>query len=595
MHLRRCSQRKAGKEYCYWQLVESYRTERGPRQRIVAHLGDLSEAAREGVKAAAEHLNGAPSHHQKQLFDELEPEWTQVDTSRVRVEDMREFGAPWLGLEVLRKLELPEFLQSVLPADRAAVDWANMALVLVLARLCEPSSELHIAEHYFEHSGLSDLMGIPAYRVNDDRLYRTLDQLLPHKEALEHHLKERMGQLFDIDYDLLLYDMTSTYFEGSCARNPQAKRGYSRDHRPDCKQVTIALVVTRDGLPLGYQVFDGNRADVTTVEEVVERIEKLYGQANRIWVMDRGMVSQGNVDWLREGGRRYILGTAKSQLRKFEAALLADDWKQVHEGLEVKLCAAPSAHDSVKNADQEEVFILCRSVDRRKKEAAMHDLFMARIEAGLVKIADACDKRKQDSGAVERRIGRLLGKNSRAETLFEVRVEADGRGWAQVRWTKTTSHLEWSRLSEGCYLLRSNITDWSAEELWKAYIQLTQAESAFRIHKQDLSLRPVWHQRADRVQAHILVCFLAYVVWKTLALMCRQAGLGDEPRKVIRELKQIGTVDVVMPTRAGIELRKRYIAQPSKHQAVLLQHLGLHLPKSLGIRQCAIGTPKIIR
>lgn len=376
MHLQRCTRRRGGKEYCYWKLVESYRTERGPRQRVVAYLGDLPESAREGIKAAARHHNDAAALHQKQLFSEVEPDWTEVDVSRVRVEDMREFGAPWLGLEVLRKLELPEFLQSVLPRDRAAVDWANMALVLILARLCEPSSELHIAEHYFEHSGLSDLLGIPAHRVNDDRLYRTLDQLLPHKEALERHLKERMGELFGIDYDVLLYDMTSTYFEGSCAGNPAAKRGYSRDHRGDCKQVTIALVVTRDGLPLGYQVFDGNRADVTTVEDVVERIEALYGKANRIWVMDRGMVSQDNVAWLREGGRRYILGTPKGMLRKFETHLLADDWKQVHEGLEVKLCVAP-ADESPQRCDlqlsapngtgDQEVFILCRSAAGRRR------------------------------------------------------------------------------------------------------------------------------------------------------------------------------------------------------------------------------------
>ena len=612
MHLRRCTQRKGGREYCYWQLVESYRTERGPRQRVVAHLGDIPEAARLGVLAAARHHNQAKSLHQSELFDPVEPEWMDVDIGGIRVENLRAFGGAWVGLEVLRQLDLPEFLRSVMPCDRAVVDWANMALVLILARLCEPSSELYIAEHFYEQSGLSDLLGIPASRVNDDRLYRTLDQLLPHKDALEKHLKSRLGELFEVSYDLLLYDMTSTYFEGSCERNEQAKRGYSRDHRGDCKQVTIALVVTREGLPLGYQVFDGNRADVTTVCEVVERIEALYGQANRIWVMDRGMVSQANVAWLRQGGRRYILGTPKSQLRKFEAELLSQGWNEVHPGLEVKLCMAPAeaasdeavsdedgndedgnegpADDAGGSASQtqpsEEVFILCRSADRRKKEQAMQDLFKERIEAGLTKMAASCVKRKHDAGTLERRIGKLLGKNSRAETLFEVCVTNDENGWAQVKWTERTQNKEWSQLSEGCYLLRSNITDWKPEELWKAYIQLTQAETAFRIHKQDLSLRPVWHQRADRVQAHILVCFLAYVVWKTLGLMCQRAGLGDEPRKVLQELKQIGSVDVVMPTRSGLELRRRYITQPSKHQALLLQYLGLQLPKTLALRQC---------
>jgi transposase len=613
MHLRSCTKKKGGKQYCYWQLVESYRTENGPRQRVLGYLGDIPEAKRLGVKAAAKELNAAPSLHQPELFDATEPEWTQVDIKRIWAENPRQFGNAWLCLEVLRKLELPEFLRSVMPQDRAAVAWANMALVLILARLCEPSSELHIAEHYYGGSGLADLLGIPADRVNDDRLYRALDHLLPHKEALEQHLKAKLGQLFAVSYDLLLYDMTSTYFEGTCPRNAQARRGYSRDHRGDCKQVTIALVVTRDGLPLGYQVFDGNRADVSTVAEVVQRIEALYGQADRIWVMDRGMVSRENVAWLRAGGRRYILGTAKSELKKFEAELLQGDWEQVHEGLEVKLCAVPRDDRQVEGerdgddeplspvpggapagdadaggapaggADGDEVFILCRSADRKKKEEAMHDLFIERIEQGLEKLSQACAQRKHSVGAVERSIGRLLGKNSRAEALFEVRVETDANNGAQVQWKQRPERLNWSRLSEGCYLLRSNISDWSAGDLWKAYIQLTQAETAFRIHKQDLSLRPIWHQRADRVQAHILVCFLAYVVWKSLAMTCRQANLGDEPRKVLHELSKIITVDVVMPTSSGIEVRRRCVARPTKHQAILLRCLGLALPSSLTI------------
>ena len=401
--------------------MESYRTERGPRQRVVAHLGDLPESARRGVKAAAEQLNRAQSLHQPELFESAEPEWAEVDVNRVRVEEMREFGCPWLCLEVMRKLGFPEFLREVMPQDQAVVDWASMALVLILARICEPSSELHIAEHYYTQSGLSDLLGIPAHRVNDDRLYRVLDQLLPHKEALECHLKEKLGELFHVDYEILMYDMTSTYFEGMCEGNEQAQRGYSRDNRGDCKQVTIALVVTRNGLPLGYQVFAGNRADVTTVEEVVERIEALYGKADRIWVMDRGMVSQQNVEWMREGKRRYILGTPKGQLKKFEAELLADDWKQVHAGLEVKICAAPHVDNHPKQpwASDDEVFILCRSADRQKKEEAMHDRFAGAIAAGLERMVLACAKRKQDAGLMQRRIGKLLGKNSRAESLFQ--------------------------------------------------------------------------------------------------------------------------------------------------------------------------------
>jgi transposase len=449
-----------------------------------------------------------------------------------------------------------------------------MAMVLVLGRLVDASSELHLAEHGYQASALAEMLGVPAAKVNDDRLYRALDQLLPHKRALEKHLKQRLGELFQLDYDLLLYDVTSTYFEGEAASNPQAQRGYSRDHRPDCKQVNIALVVSRGGLPLGYEVFAGNRTDVTTVEEIVEAMESQYGKANRIWVMDRGMVSAENVEFLKQGGRRYILGTAKGMLRKFERQLLDSNWREVHEGLEVKLCPAP---------DGDEVFILCRSAQRRLKEQAMHDRFERRIEQKLEAMSEGCRKRKQNPIAVAQRVGKLLGRNTRAAGLFQVDIEPDAQGRACLRWSKRSDWRDWARLSEGCYLLRSNVTDWTGEELWRAYIQLTEAEAAFRLHKSDLVMRPIWHQKEHRVQAHILVCFLAYVLWKTMGRLCQQAGLGDEPRKVFAELQQVVLVDVVLPTRAGVTIRKRCVSRPTEHQAILLQRLGLELPTSIEI------------
>jgi transposase len=407
-------------------------------------------------------------------------------------------------------------------------------------------------------------------------LYRALDKVLPHKGKLETYLKERMGELFKLDYDLLLYDMTSTYFEGECIGNPDAKRGYSRDHRSDCKQVCIALVVSKGGIPLGYEVFEGNRSDVKTVEEIVEVMESRYGKANRVWVMDRGMVSEKNVRFLKEGGRRYLLGTPKSQLRYFERELMEDNWDEIREGIEVKLCPSPEG---------EEVFILCRSADRRNKEKGIHDRFERRIEEGLQQIAQSCQKRKQKVALIERLVGRLLGRNTRAAGLFKAEVYARQDGSAGLRWTKTEQWRDWARLTEGCYLLRSNILDWSAQDLWETYIQLTEAETAFRIHKQDLSIRPIWHQKKERVQAHILVCFLSYVLWKTLAQICKKAGLGDEPRKVLDELSQIHSVDVVLPTTNGIEIRKRCVTQPTVHQAILLDRLKLHLPKQLAIHE----------
>jgi transposase len=567
VYLRRCYRKKQNKRHAYWALVESYRTARGPRQRVVAYLGEMDEAGRIGVQQAAQ-----PKLEQTSLFEQVEPQWVEVDLKRVRVECARQFGGVWLGYELLQRLELIQFLAEQLAMGRENIPWATMSIVLVLARWCDPSSELHLAEQGYESMALGDLLGVPADKVNDDRLYRTLDRILPHKDALEKYLKQRLGELFQIEYDLLLYDVTSTYFEGEAEKNPQAQRGYSRDRRPDCKQVNIALVVSRQGLPLGYEIFAGNRNDATTVEEMVTAIEKKYGKAGRIWVMDRGMSSEDNVEFLKQGGRRYILGTPKSMLKRFERELLNQEWKQVHEGLEVRLCLAPQG---------QEVFILCRSAERQEKEKAIHDRFERRIEEGLTRIQAGCRRRQGSPTQVAQRVGRLLGENSRAAKLFEVTIEADANGWGQLQWRKLESWREWARISEGCYLLRSNVTDWSGEDLWRAYIQLTEAEAAFRVQKSDLQLRPVWHQKEKRVQAHILVSFLAYVLWKTLAQMCRHAGLGDDPRTVFAQLRQIQLVEVVLPTRAGVEIRKRCISRPTEHQAILLQRLGLQLPESL--------------
>ena len=574
MYLRKCRRSKGDRDHVYWQLVESYRTERGPRQRVVAYLGDVAEESRLGVKQAATQRNGS---WQSRLFDdEPQSEWVEVDANRIKVEGVRDFGGCWLGLHISEQLGLISLLEQLLPHGREDIPWSMMAMTLILLRLCEPSSELRIAEHLYERSSLCDLLGIPPGKVNDDRLYRTLDSLLPHKAEMEKHLKERLGTLFNLEYDLLLYDVTSTYFEGECASNSLARRGHSRDHRPDCKQGCIAMVVSREGMPLGYEVFAGNRVDVTTVEDIVEKIEGQYGAAGRIWVMDRGMISEDNLEYLKEGGRRYIVGTPRSQLRRYEQELLKSDWQQVREGLEVRLCPSP---------DGKESFILCRSSARAIKEKQIHDRFEKRIEKGLVKLAESCRKRKQRVGVIERRVGRLLGTNSRAAGLYQVDVKERAGGGAEVVWRVVEEWRAWAELSEGCYLLRSNITDWSAEDLWRAYIQLTEAEAAFRIHKGDLRIRPIWHQREERVEAHILVCFLAYVLWKMLGQMCKRAGLGNEPRKVFDEIAQIKAVDVVLPTRQGTVLRKRCIAQPTNAQAILLQMLQLRLPQKMRIHK----------
>jgi transposase len=572
MFLRPYYRRRAGQREAYWSLVESYRTEHGPRQRTVAYLGLMDEAGRLGVAQAAD----PPAHSaQRKLFPEegLEPRFVEIDRARVRVENCRQFGAPWLALELVKRLGLDDFLNRTLPVGQAHVPWSLTALILVIGRLCEPSSELRIAEHFYRHSALEELLGVPVDKVDDNRLYRGLDALLPHKSELEKFLKQRFGELFAIEYDLLLYDVTSTYFEGQAQSNPLAQRGYSRDHRPDCKQVCIGLVVTRCGLPLGYEVFAGNRHDSTTLKEIVETMETRYGQAQRIWALDRGLVSEENLDFLKAGQRRYIVGTPKSQLQRFPQQLAAQDWHTIREGLEVKICPCPEGGT--------ETYILCRSLDRRHKEQAMHERFEKRIEAGLTKIAAACGKRVQPVGQIERRVGRLLGQNTRAAGLFDVQIQADAQGAAQITWKKIETWRAWAQLSEGSYVLRTNVSGWSDEDLWRAYIQLTDAETAFRIQKSDLSLRPVWHQKEDRVLAHILVCFLAYVLWKFLGQLCQQAGLGHEPRRVLDELGELRAVDVVLSTKDGRELRTRCVTQPSDHQKILLQKLDLELPGRL--------------
>jgi len=312
--------------------------------------------------------------------------------------------------------------------------------------------------------------------------------------------------------------------------------------------------VPRDGIPLGYEVFAGNRNDVTTWQELVTTMEKRYGRANRIWCGDRGMMSKANIDFMESDDRRYIIGASKGTLRKFERELLAEDWRVIREGLEVKIRASPEGG--------KETYILCRGRDRREKEKAMHERFERRIDEALEKVLASRQKRKWKKEVIDRRVGKIMAKNSRAAGLYNVTVkDADGR--AIISWQKDDAWREWATLNEGCYLPRTNVTDWSAEDLWQAYIQLTEAEAAFRIHKSDPRIRPVWHQTEERVQARILVCFLAYVLWKTLHQMTRAAGLGDEPRRIFQELDKISLADVVLPARQKkVEIRRRCVARP---------------------------------
>jgi transposase len=590
MFLRRFQRRKNGKPHSYWALVESYRTAKGSRQRVVAYLGELRSDERDGWSKLGSHLDGqVPARRpQRSLFDPpqrdapRDDEPLLVKLSSIRLERTCDFGDVWLAWGLWRMLGLDDLLAELLEQGREDVSWGTMAAILTIARFCEPSSELHIAETWYRRTALEELLGATPEQVHTGRLYAALDRLLPHKEAIEKHLRQRLGELFELKCDLLLYDVTSTYFEGDMEGCPLAKRGYSRDSRPDRPQVCIGLVVTEEGFPLGYEVFAGNTHDSRTVQTIVEAMEKKYGSLNRVWVMDRGMVSEENLRFLHQRGGQYIVGTPKAMLRQFEQYLVEENWTVAQAGVEVKL---------VPNPDGEETFILARSADRRTKERAMHEKFTERLETGLKKMQAAAESgRMKDEATAGERLGRLKQQNWRASQAFEVTIkklaEPRGKQQLEITWRRRAKFADWLQHADGCYLLRSNLTGVDAATLWKRYIQLTEAEWAFRIAKDELEIRPIWHHKEDRVKAHILVCFLAYVLWKTLGGWMHNAGLGDAPRTLIENLARLKSGDVSLRARclwSGPErqITLRCVTEPDEAQAVLLHRLGLTLPRRL--------------
>ena len=584
MFVKRCSRKKCGKRHVYWQLVESYRTPRGPRHRVVAYLGELRSSERRGWARLGRILDGksASKARQLSLFElpgegEPVPDQVAVSLRRVRVARTRDFGDVFVGYALWRILDLDELFERELPVGKESVPWSLMACLLTIARFVEPSSELHVEDTWYRRTALPDLLGIEATEVNHTRLYRTLDRVLPLKEAIEQHLKRRAGELFGLEFDILLYDVTSTYFEGLAEANPQAQRGYSRDHRPDCKQVCIGLVATPDGFPLGYEVFAGNRTDVTTLEEIAGAMERKYGRARRIWVLDRGMVSEANLTFLRGRQGRYLVGTPRGMLKAFEKHLLDKGWSEVQAGVEVKLVHAPHGG---------ETFVLCRSTERREKEKAIHERFAKRIEDALGSLSRrlARARKKCDIGSVNRQIGRLMGRNARAAGAFKIAVSEDGRcrSGVKLKWSRVKAWQEWAAASEGCYLLRTNIQDEIPEELWRTYIQLTDVEEAFRAQKSELQIRPIWHQLEHRVQGHILFSFLAYVLWKALQVWMERSDLGRGVRTVLEEFARLKANDVRLRTSDGRDIKLCCVTQPDKAQSALLQRLGVTLPERLG-------------
>ena len=583
MFLKRQTRVKNGEKYEYWELVRTVRTGSGPRHETVAYLGKMDECEakrRYGWSDIDALLEGREPDIQLELDLPCvpaapEPEWRRVNVRGVRVERVREFGRVWAALAVWRRLGLHRLLAERLPSGRESAGWDAVACVLAAARFCAQTSELSVAERWYAGTALPDLLGLPPGPVNESRLYRGLDELLGCKDAIFKHLQQRWGEWFGTGYDFLLYDVTSTYFEGGAEDNPKAARGYSRDNRPDCKQVCVGLVVTREGLPVGYEVFAGNRADVTTVEDIVGLMEGKYGKANRVWVTDRGMVSEDNMEFLRGRGALYLVGASRGMLRNHEAELLdADGWESIRDGLEVKMAASPDG--------AAERFVLCRSRDRAGKERAMLDRQIARLRGQLGKIDAGLRKRpSSDAAKVERRIGRWLGKNPSAERVFDVEVARYGGGRAcALRVAERAERMDWASLAHGAYLLRTNHPSEDPVQLWKWYVQLTQAESAFRAVKSDLSMRPVFHRKEGRVDAHILVCFLALAMWRTLEQWMETKGLGSCARQFLSEMDKLHSMDVILPDDTGTEMRLRTVSKPEKHLALLLHRLGLNLPQT---------------
>jgi transposase len=593
MYLRRHRRTVKGASYEYWTLVESRRTTGGPRQHTVATLGKLpglDEKVYAGWDSLEDLLAGRAPARQPELPDQrLGPEpplWREVDVRGVRVERVREFGEVYLALSLWRRLGLHTLLNELLPAGREEVPWERIACLLTVARFCAQPSELGVAERWYGRTALEDLLGVGWAKINDDRLYRGLDALHEHKEKLTQHLLQRYESWFGVGFEFLIYDVTSTFFEGQVAGNTLAARGYSRDNRPDCKQVCIGLVVSPEGLPLAYEIFAGNRTDVTTVTEVITLMEQKYGQAKRIWVMDRGMVSEANIGFLRERGAQYIVGTPKAQLRRFEAALLeAKDWQQVRAGVEVKLLPHPDGQGR-------EQFVLCRSQDRREKEKAMLARQEERLWGELLKIHQSLEQKPASADQIERRVGKWLGRYPAADRLFEVAVRLNAEQKAcGLSVACLVDRSQWARQAQGAYLLRTNCTEQDPTKLWAWYLQLQQAESAFRCAKSDLGLRPVFHQKTGRVEAHILVCFLSLALWRTLEMWMKGKGLGTCARQLVGEIATLKSLDVILPVKAGetvTELRLRTVSRPERMVAELLQRLGLHLPERSRIVQDAV-------
>src|SRR5664280_1840734 len=602
MFLRPNHRSKDGKEHTYWSLVESVRTPDGPRQRTLCHLGELNGSDQARWLRTVEVFNEQGEAQQLKLFPshievpDDDPQVARVVVNRVRLERTRQFGACFLGWELWKQLGLDGFFQQAVDDDAAEVPWSRVAAVLAINRLCAPGSELAIEQRWYPATALDDLLEIEEGKINDSRLYRCLDRILPHKTKLEQHLKQRYGELFGAEFDVLLYDLTSTYVEGAAEKNPMMRRGYSRDHRPDCEQMVIALIVNQEGFPFSYETFDGNRADVSTMETILRMVERKYGKARRIWVFDRGIVSEENLAAIRKRGGQYLVGTPRSQMKQFEAELLKEDWTQVRPEVKVKQVAIPQG---------EETYILCRTEGRQEKENAIRKRFSSRMEDALKRLTKTIAAgRLKDRNKMERRLGGIQARHGSVRDMYEVSLRDTAEG-VRLSWQMKEGRKTWRELREGAYLLRTNLTADSAEELWSKYMQLTEAEASFRALKSELSIRPLFHQKEPRVKAHVMVAFLGYALWVTIKHLLKRRppmvpketsssvdnAVPLSPMKAIALLSTLQSADIILPTTDGRELRLRRVTEPDPEQRSLLQQLHISLPDRFDLnRKCSVDS-----
>src|ERR1022692_4953132 len=600
MFLRPHQRSKDGKAHTYWSLVETVRTSAGPRQKALCYLGELNGSAQARWLKSIEVFNEQGEVEQLKLFPaeqevpEDDPQVARVLVHQVRLERTRQFGACYLGWELWKQLELDRFFEEAIDEQAADIPWSRVAALLAINRLCAPGSELAIEQRWYPSTALDDLLEIPEGKINDTRLYRCLDRILPHKTKLEQHLKRRYGELFGAEFDVLLYDLTSAYVEGAAENNTMMRRGYSRDHRPDCEQMVIALIVNREGFPFSYETFDGNRADVSTMETILRMVERKYGKARRIWVMDRGIVSEENLAAIRKRDGQYLVGTPRKQMKQFEQEFLNNDWIQVRADIEVK---------QVGIAGGEETYILCRTAGRKEKEKAIRKRFSLGMEKALQALEKSITRgRLKDRYKMERRLGRIQARHPQVNDLFEVTLRDTPAG-VRLLWEMKKDREAWRDLREGAYMLRTNLQADSAEELWSKYMQLTEAEASFRALKSELSIRPLFHQKEPRVKAHVLVAFRGYALWVTLKHRLKrrpaivpQSSAGGvvhdhpvSPMKALALLSTLQSADIVLPTTDGREIRLRRITEPTTEQKPLLHELGLELPERFQLnRKCSV-------